>query len=461
MAGAEASTQLSREFCMEKRVTLVNGAWFAQGEDNLEDLNDRHPLGLLYLASTLREKGYMIDYRDFRAAPSSPDPLGDPGILAGLMENSSPVLGISCLSHHLPMVISSLEIFKEQNSRSTVILGGLGPAGSPVELLETFPFIDIIVEGEGEGTLCSVLEHLGNDSLREVRGISFRRGSEIMRTPPAERIADIDSLPFPAYDLVDLSITHRTNIITSRGCPLSCTFCSASMFWARSTTRRGIASIIDEISSLYHSRNVRRFRIDDDLFVNRRERVIEFCDALQSHGLAIDWGCYGRVDRMDPELLERMSRAGCSEIYFGVESGSNEVLRRINKGFTIEAALDSIRLTARFIPKITCFFIWGFPFEHWDDFLKTLNAMVYLREKLGVILQYRFLVPYPTIPLYEEFKDGIRFSEEVLAFSDYRFSIREHLKPLIQAHPRLFSVFHYIEGPDIEKKHRLIKRIFP
>jgi anaerobic magnesium-protoporphyrin IX monomethyl ester cyclase len=446
---------------MSREITLVNGAWFARGADNNEDLNDRHPLGLLYLVSMLRQKGFMVDFRDFRSAPAHPDPLDDPEILANFLQGSAPVIGISCLSHHLPMVLSSLELFKARSPESTVILGGMGPSGTPVELLETFPFIDIIVEGEGEDTLSKVLDQLPGGDLSLVRGISFRRGAAICRTGPARRIDDIDSLPCPAYDLVDLSITHRTNIITSRGCPLTCTFCSASHFWGHMTTRRSVAGIIDEIASLYHGRNVRRFRLEDDLFVNGKERVLEFCDALHRGGLDIDWGCYGRVDRVDPEILERMAGQGCSEIYFGIESGSNEVLGRINKGFAIEEALEAIKLTRRFIPRITCFFMWGFPFEGWDDFVRTLKTMVYLRERLDVSLQYRFLVPYPAIPLYAEFRENLRFSDEVLAFSDYRFSLRGHLMPMIKKHRDIFSVFHYIDTPDLEKKHALIKRIFP
>ena len=448
---------------MVKEITLVNGAWFALGDDNLEDLNDRHPLGLLYLYSSLREQGFVVDYRDLRKVPAGKNPIDEPDIMAALLEDSAPVIGVSCLSHHLPMVVRALERVKQAHPEKTIILGGMGAAGCPAGLLAAFPFIDILVIGEGEHTLVKVLENLdeSRDSLSPVEGICYRQGEHVLCNPPAHRIEHIDSLPFPAYDQVDLSITHRTNLVTSRGCPLSCSFCSTSRFWGRVNTCRSIPNVIEEIGMLRSTLGVTRIRIDDDLFVYRRERVLQFCDALQSSELTVDWGCYGKVDTMDRELLARMAESGCREIYFGIESGSNDVLRKIRKGFTAEEAVDTVKLAREYIPGVTCFFMWGFPFETWEDFTRTLNLMVYLREKTEAKIQYRFLVPYSTTPLYEEYENSLLFSEEVIAFSDYRFFIREQYRDMIRRYPRLFSVFHYIDAPDILKKHRLLKRIFP
>lgn len=448
---------------MVDEITLVNGAWFALGGDNLEDITDRHPLGLLHLYSALKAHGYRVNLKDLREIPAMENPVDHPEFIAEFLKDSAPVIGVSCLSHHLPMVISGLEIFSLKNPDTLIILGGMGPGGSPGEILREWPFLGVIVPGEGEHTLMDILSHYDGRgrSLSKVRGIWYRDGDRVICTPPSPRIEDLDLLPIPAYHLVDLRRTRRANLVTSRGCPFSCTFCSASTFWGRESRALSIPRIMEEIAMLQHDLGVTKIRIDDDLFVHDRKRVLQFCRALKSSGLSIEWGCYGRVDRMDRDLLEVMAESGLREIYLGIESGSEEVLRRIGKAFTPEQALQTVKIAAEYVPRIDCFFMWGFPFEEMEDFHKTLTLMVYLKEKHRVRLQYRFLVPYSTTPLFGEFRDSLHFSEEIIAFSDYRFFIRDHYKPMLRRFPEIFSAFHYIQSPDIPEKHRLIKRIFP
>lgn len=418
------------------------------------------PLGPLYLVSVLENNGYSVDFRDYEVG-SHRNPLSVENFVSFATKTAN-VLGISCYYNLLPLVLLSVREIKRKHPGLTVVLGGPGPSVVSQKILEKFPFVDVIVKGEGERTVVELLQALTGDDkpLSDVKGISYRRGNKIYLNPPRERIKDLDEIPFPAYHRIKVTNYREFGIITSRGCPFNCAFCQVSPLWGRYNTRRSIENVIEEIALLYKKYGITRVNIFDDLFTLHRKRVLDFCKNLKKEHLDIEWFCLSRVDAVDEEMLKKMAESGCTAIQYGVESGSNKILDLISKGFTRETAEDTIRKSLKYMKTVVTDFIWGFPFETMDDFFETIFFMSRL-SKIGCIVDHNVLTPCTLSRLYNEYRKSIRFDERLCrdhVWKRHPEWDRQHIIKLIKQHPDVFPDFYYYDSDTLFQKYNLLQR---
>ena len=363
------------------------------------------PLGCLYLVQALTGAGFRVDFRDYQLC-ESPDPFSFETFLQ-FANNPAPVIGLSCMANLLPFTILAAKVLKERYPECVIILGGVGSKGVEDKLLRRFPWIDVISRGEGEITGVELLRCLlENNDLSKIDGISYRCNGLCFHNPERARISDLDSIPFPALSEVDLSKYAGFGMMTSRGCPYPCTFCSVAPVWNLESYSRSPENIIGEMRYLNEKAGVDLFLFQDEFFISGKRQVLDFCNSLQSSGLQIEWKAFGRVNLVDQEMLQAMADCGCLELRFGIESGSDKILTMTKKGFTTKQVLDLIPSALRLFPRVDLFYIWGFPFETMDDFNQTLFQMISFRM-LGARILPSLLSLLPQTALFQEWSQKV------------------------------------------------------
>ena len=452
-------------------VTLINlNMLYVRYLDRVE--REIHlPLGPLYLARALENAGFEVDFRDYQLFDEW-DLFSD-GAFLRFLEDPAPILFVSCMANLLPFTILGLRRFKQRFPETTVILGGVGPFSVEDKVLALAPWIDVIGVGEGERTGPELVRALKNeDDLSSVDGIVFRDGKRVVVSPPRQRIADLDSVSFPAYHLIDLSRYSGINMISSRGCPYPCSFCSVAPIWGRQPMLRSPENIVEEMAMLHERSKSTLFLFQDEYFVSTPERVLAVCDAIKRLGLKLRWKAFGRIDLTDVHVMEAMADAGCIELRYGVESGSDKVLKRTNKGFTADQAQEVISQAVGIVPRVDAFYMWGFPYETMSDFQETLLHMLSLRA-MGVRILPSLLSLLPQTQEYETAVGNaeLEFCPEL--FPEYMITGHEvcdqgrvsvatehsHIYEFIKTHPDVFPGFFHIDlENNVLPKYRLLQR---
>jgi anaerobic magnesium-protoporphyrin IX monomethyl ester cyclase len=390
-------------------ITLVNmNLLYIRLNDRI-DYEAHPPLGLLYLISELERLNYRIDFVDYQIFPRlnpQEDPFNLDRALAYIGE-TAPVIGFSCMANLLPFTLLVAERLKRRHPEKKILLGGVGPFGVESLILEKFPWIDFVVRGEAESTLPRLLDALpDSERISRVPGIFYRKhDGSICRTGQAPRIRNLDILPLPAYHRLDMSCYDAFGIVTSRGCPYECSFCSVAPIWNRRTTYRSHENIIAEIRLLHETYGVKTVLFQDEFFYSSDEKILDFCNRLQASGLPVRWKCYGRVNLVSEHVMKRMAETGCIQLRFGIESGSNRVLKRVVKGFGFQEALQAVNQALSAFNSVETFFIWGFPFEPMEDFFETAIQMERFR-KMGVTVLPSLLSMLPQTDIYREYRKG-------------------------------------------------------
>ena len=427
------------------------------------------PLGILHLAGVLEPLGYDVDILDLQQRELT-DPFSVENVLS-LLKRSAPILGIGCFAQYLPQVVLALRELKRQEPDRRVVLGGPGPAGVARGLLRHFPEIDAVALGESETVVAPLMQALGNGGVPHgVPGVAYRLGPEIVCHPPAPRIREIDLLPPPAYHLVDLEAYDSVYLVTSRGCMHGCAFCNVPSFWGPVRHRR-LERVIDELASVVAAGKFGGFLVADDNFACHRARVLEFCRLLRESGLGLEWWCYARIDSMDEELLEAMAEAGCQLIEFGIESGSDRVLQRVGKGFSISRAEEVVRRSLRYV-SVQISYIWGYPFETLEDFdltLSSLSRLLQAADHGNEVLPYLFrLSPMPGTPLFRRYGESIEPVSEAFPFGQCALEDFELLRPvpvpeevlcLIREHRHVFAPLCVYDTPDRRQKEERLRSL--
>lgn len=305
------------------RIKLIN----LPQPNSLDDRLDP-PLGLMYIDSVLRSYGFnseiidlpFVDRKDWKNRIGIAD-----------------FYGITVYSASLYLAKEIARIVKENNPNAKVVVGGPHPTALGVGVLEDEPNFDIVVMREGE---FAMLEMVQGKSLKGIEGIIFRKNFEIIRNKSRRLIADLDILPEPNREILKINHYTRkvyggraTSLITSRGCPFNCAFCCKDTFGSR-IRFQSIKRMINEIKHVIEEYNIRHFLFYDDTFVLNRKRLYPICKELAK--LNIIFRCNGNVRYNTYEDYKMLYRAGCREIAFGIESGSQKILNIINKGVTVE-----------------------------------------------------------------------------------------------------------------------------
>lgn len=431
------------------------------------------PLGPLYLASALEDAGFEVDFRDYQTCDRS-DPFTD-GAIAAFLAGGARVVMVSCMANLLPFTLLALARYKAEHPESFVVLGGVGAAGVEKAVLRLCPGLDAIGVGEGELAVVALMRALGTgrrETLASVPGLIWRDGDALVANPPPPRIEDLDRIRFPAYHLIDLRRYAGINLMSSRGCPFPCAFCSVAPIWGRRPFLRSAGSIVAEMCHLREHAGAELFLFQDEYFVSSPARVQELCRAMAAAGLDVKWKAFGRIDQTDVETMEAMAAAGCVEIRYGVESGSEQVLSRVTKGFDPQRAFEVLSAAVGIFPGVDAFYMWGFPFESMDDFHATLLHMISARA-MGVRILPSLLSLLPQTALYRELRSSVRLEFCPELFPEYmltghevcaegRIEIRpEHRRiyELVSAHPDVFPGFFHVDvAGNVLPKYRLLQK---
>jgi len=453
-------------------ITLVNlnMLFMRYGEEIERELHV--PLGCLYLTRALEDAGFTVDFRDYQTCPTD-DPF-DLEAFLDFVKDPAPVIGLSCMANLLPFTLLAFEALRTRYPDRTLVLGGVGSKSVEDAILTRFPWLDVICRGESERSGVQLLAALGNGAdLSDVPGISYRSNGSVRHNADALRIQDLDSIPFPAFEKIDLKAYAGYGMMTSRGCPYPCTFCSVAPVWNLESYSRSPANIVAEMAQLNREAGVDLFLFQDEFFVSGKRHVMEFCRELTRSGLGVEWKAFGRVNLMDEEMMRAMADSGCVELRFGIESGSDRVLERIKKGFTSAQSLELIPKAVDLLPRVDAFYVWGFPFETMEDFNQSLFQMISFRM-MGARILPSLLCLLPQTEIYKEWapKTGLEFCPHL--FPEFIFTGHEVCRggsvelpkkhgryfELILANPDIFPGFFHIDlKGNVEPKLRLLQEV--
>ncbi len=399
--------------------------------------NRYFPLGLVSVGTSLRDAGHEVIVYD-ADCNENPSIIGNACLtqyygryLDSFHQPDNPVwnqmrqtikavrpdvVGTTMCTAYAASAFRVAEISKAIYPACPVIVGGPHATVRAEEILAICPAVDYVVRGEGEITAREVIAAIADSSggsvkaegpdgatLEAIDGLSFRERGAIRHNPPRDKIKDLDAFAPPDRTLMMNRATYSPEdmglIITSRGCPFSCTFCATDN---RQVRYRSIDHVLREIRHVRATFGTVHFTLKDDSFTVDKKRVAEFCAALTHEGLRIGWECNTRVDLVTEEMLRTMKRAGCNSVKVGIESGSEQVLRRMNKRIT----LDQIRAAARLFREVgihwTGYFLIGTPGESLEDIGRTLALMYEVRPDFAAIGVYE---PFPETVMFHE---GIR-----------------------------------------------------
>jgi len=364
------------------------------------------PLGLSYVAGALEKAGFQVEMLDNYMLNKPIDEVKQ------LVSRLNPgIVGITCGSATYRRCLEAARAVRETLPSCKIVVGGWHVSYMPDSLLEQ-PDVDYVVMGEGERAMVRLATSLtagGDvDELASIAGVGYKRSGELIKNPP-EFISNMDEIPFPARHLLPLDLYDRTiefldakpadvmNI--SRGCPFSCAFCETKKLWGNACRTFSPARVLNELRYMMEKFGTRGIYFINDNFTIKKRETEQLCDLLRKSGLDLEWVCDTRTDLVSLELLEKMRDAGCKAIWFGVESGSPRILKRINRTITIEQTENAFHLCRQVGIRVACSFMLGFPDETRED----LEATRRFADKLDPDwCQFNVFIAYPDSSLYQE-----------------------------------------------------------
>ena len=310
------------------------------------------------------------------------------------------VIGITAMTMTFGSAVKTAEICKKTKPNIIIIVGGPHATDWP-EICFQSAYIDLCVSGEGEETILSILEAIKDrkSNYHEIPGVSFRSNGQVHFGKVSPYAPDLNKYPYSGRDLLMNHNQYTSEdmgvIMTSRGCPYKCGFCSHSP----KVRYRNLENVIDEIKHVRDKYGTQQFAIKDDSFTVSKKRTKQFCEMLIKDRLDINWDCTTRVNLLDDELLDIMQEAGCNTVKVGVETGSERILKEVNKGVTF----NQMRKTADMLNKHgifwSAYFMYGLPTETKEDMLKTLQFMKELNPPYAGLGLY---APMPNTQLWEQ-----------------------------------------------------------
>ena len=330
-----------------------------------------HPLGPAYVGACLREAGHDVRILDLQAERLTRAALAD-----SLKRDSPDAVLFTATTLVWPDVVDAAGVVKDSLPDTIVGVGGPQLSVYPRESL-SHDSIDFGVRGEGERTTPEILDAIeAGRSLARVKGSVFRKNGDVVVNPPREEIADLDSIPFPAVDLlpleryVALSVRHPfASMVTSRGCPYDCNFCYQG--YLGKYRARSPRNVVEEMETYVKGFGVREIVTFDETFAVEKERALGICELIAQKDLRFRWDVRTRVDLLDRELLTALKRAGCHRLHLGIESGNPDTLLSMRKGFDIAEVREKVGLAKRCGFEVRGYFMLAYPGESRRDILET------------------------------------------------------------------------------------------
>lgn len=371
-------------------------------------------LGLLYIASILRENNF-----DVRILDSEGLSLTFKQTVERVKNESPDVIGITSTNMSIVSCLKLVKVLKGILKDTLIFIGGPHVTAVPEETLKSEPSLDACFLGDSELTFLKAVKNINENKLfyDNNNGIVYRRDSSIIRLQKKGHFKDLDKLPFPAWDLLELfpkryrppfHSYHKlplANIVTTRGCPMLCTFCDRSVFGDKLISHSN-EYVVEMIQKLVSDFGIREISIKDDMFTFSKKRVLEFCELLQKKNINISWNCNARVNSVDLTMLKAMKKSGCWLISYGIESGSEKMLSKMDKRITKNQVVSALKMTREVGIASKGFFMTGIPGETKETvdetlcFIKTLPL-----DEISI----NYFTPFPGTKLYNEaVEDGFK-----------------------------------------------------
>jgi len=355
------------------------------------------PLGLAYLASMVRES------HEVKIIDSLAEDYTYQDAEREIKKYYPDVVGITSTTSMIPDAYAIAKMAKMHNENTKVVMGGPHVTFVPEKTFKECPYIDFIVRGEGEITFKELMDALEKGkSTSRILGLSINAGGRAKNNPPRPLIKDIDTIPIPSYDLLPmekykLGKVRFGTVMTSRGCPFDCVFCSSSLQFGKRWRGHSDSRVIEELRILHEEYKIREIEFLDDTFTLNRRRAIRIAERIREEGLDISWSASSRVDLFTDDVARAMKAGGCHTVYFGIESGSQKTLNFIGKKITPSRAVKAVKKAKKNKLNALGSFVIGFPEETKEDVEKTIR----FSKEVGVdFAQFTIATPYPGTRLW-------------------------------------------------------------
>lgn len=365
------------------------------------------PITLATAGAMLEERGHKVEILDCAAQG-----IDLAGLLGRIEQKRYALVTWSTATPSIKSDLALANDIKEIESGVRTAAIGTHVTALATECLGATHGLDYVIRGEPEESIVALVEGLGNGvPLKNVKGVSYKdQRGQVFHNPPRPFIQDLDSLPFPAWHLIDidkyrLPLRNERFLMLSpvRGCPYPCTFCTAQTYYGKRLRRKSVPRTVEEIEYLVGRFGIKQFFIWADTFTADQDYVIRFCQAIQARDLKIGWTCNSRVDTVDRPLLEAMSGAGCWMISYGIESGSQRVLDTTKKKTTTHQSRAAVRMAKEAGIKVAGHFVLGLPGDSEETLKETIDFSLHLDIDIA---QFYCAVPFPGSRLYELAKEG-------------------------------------------------------
>lgn len=402
------------------------------------------PLGLISLAAVLLQNGISTKIYEPKIRFLTKEDYSKTA--KDILKSKPPVIGFSTWCTSYPGVLLLAREIKRLAPKTQLVFGGPQASILPQQTLQEFPFIDYILTGEADLTFPEFILALNcNESnLSQIPGLYFQqKNGEVSYNNNTSIVSNLDELPIPAYHLIPKQKAIKLDI--GRGCPFKCTYCTTNNFFSKKFRMKSVDRILSEMLLLYGRYKVTEYEFTHDLFTLRKKEILTLCERLielkKIKGIQFTWKCSARIDCIDREMIFKMKEAGCASIFFGIESGSDIIQKKIGKNLHLpkaETVADNCRTAG---VDMHASYIIGFPEETKTDINMTLRNIMNLLFR-GALVQSSVLALLPGTPLYDQHREKLKFDGN---FSNFSQTICNNLeRKLIQENPEIFSSFYYL-----------------
>jgi radical SAM superfamily enzyme YgiQ (UPF0313 family) len=402
------------------------------------------PVGLMYVAAALEKAGFEVQMLDNYLMKKSTDE-----IKQLIVKLNPEIVGITCGSATYRRCVETAQAIKQAKHNCRIVVGGWHASYVPDSLLAN-PEIDYVVMGEGERAITQLATAIvsGNENqAATIPGVACKRNGENIKNPP-QFIENMDEIPYPARHLLPLELYDRTiefldakpadHMSISRGCIFNCGFCETRKLWGNICRGFSPQRVIGEVQDIMGKYGTKGIYFINDNFTLRKKETAELCNLMIQNKLDLEWVCDTRVDLVNDEILALMSKAGCKTIWFGVESASTRVLKRIGRDTNPQQVENAFKLCKKNGIKIACSFMLGLP----DETLKDMEDSLKFAKKLNPDwCQFNIFIAYPDSKLYQELletKKYVQLDEFMLTVKTDEFDYNS----LLAVQRRFFKEFH-------------------
>jgi len=364
------------------------------------------------------------------------------------------IFGISSICSNFPITLLLSQEIKKKWPSSKIILGGPQPSSVPEQTLKFCPWVDVIVIGEGETTLTELAaSNWSKQSLHNIDGIAFYHDDQVVRTKGRELISDLDNLPLPDFSLLHMSeyfefCPMAAFIEAGRGCPFLCSFCSTSIMWERKFRAKSPERILQEMQVLNDRFGLTSFGLTHDNFTTSHRYVAEFCKFFEvNNKQKFSWLVSARTDTLNLERLRALKRAGCSGLFFGVDTGSTRIQDAIKKHLNLEQVKDFLKETISLGIKAITSFVLGFSEETEEDLNQTIYLALEAKLLGSSVIQLHRLAPLSGTSICDQ--NTLLWDKGPTDQSINPIECLE-IETFIKSNPKLFSSFYSVPTPHLE-----------